>query len=79
MDLDIVGLKLHRQSRAASYERIDERAQDVEIRDRITELIILRGLQLDRAFANLFGESFSAFVIGADAVYRVASEKLRGD
>jgi DNA ligase-associated metallophosphoesterase len=34
---------------------------------------------LDRAFANLFGESFSAFVIGADAVYRVASEKLRGD
>ncbi len=52
VNLDVVGVEPHRHAWAVAHQRVDERAGDVEVRDRVAELVLLRGLQLNGAFAD---------------------------
>ena len=49
-----MSLELKRTGSAgpAADQRVDERARDIHVGDRVAELVLLRGLQLDRPLAD---------------------------
>ena len=52
VDFEVVLAEPHRRAGAVADQRVDERLRDVEVGDRVAELVGLGRLQLDGAFAD---------------------------
>jgi hypothetical protein len=52
MDLDVAGLEPNGHTRPATDQGVDKRAGDIEVRDRVAEFVVFRGLQFDGALAD---------------------------